>query len=71
MAKKPSKEYADFDTLMGKLLKVSKAELDAQVKAHQERQAANPRKAGRQRKAVTAPSADAPAADAQSAGLAD
>jgi hypothetical protein len=69
---KPSKEYTAFNALMGDLLKVSKAALDAQVKAHQQRQAVNPRKAGRQRKAVTEPSAaDAHGADAQSAGSAD
>jgi len=71
MAKRPSKEYADFDHLMGDLLQVSKADVDTQVKAHQARQAANPRKAGRQRKGVTAASADGLVADAPRAGSAD
>lgn len=64
-----SKEYTAFDTLMGKLLSVPKAELDAKVKAHKERAALNPRKRGpkpgSKRKArVTEPSDAALGADA-------
>jgi hypothetical protein len=38
MAKEPSEEYRAFDATMGELLKVSKANVDDQVEAHQERQ---------------------------------
>jgi hypothetical protein len=48
--------------MMGKLLSVPKAELDARVSAHKERAALNPRKRGPKPKVKT--SADAPDADA-------
>jgi hypothetical protein len=43
---RPPKEYSTFDRMMGKLLTVSKADLDACVGAHKERAALNPRKRG-------------------------
>lgn len=43
---RPSKEYARFDRMVGQLLTVPKAELDARVQAHKERAALNPRKRG-------------------------
>ena len=46
MGQKPSEEYTAFDALVGDLLKVSKPELDAKVKAHKERAALNPSKRG-------------------------
>jgi hypothetical protein len=39
-------EYQKFDRLMGKLLTVSKDDLDRRVEAHKERAALNPRKRG-------------------------
>jgi hypothetical protein len=41
-----SEEYIAFDRTMRQLLTVSKAELDARVRAHKERAALNPRKRG-------------------------
>lgn len=49
-----TKEYRAFDRLMSQLLTVSKADLDARVKAHKERSAANPRKRGPKPKATAA-----------------
>jgi hypothetical protein len=43
---KPSAEYTAFDATMRQLLTVSKAELDARVRAHKERAALNPNKRG-------------------------
>lgn len=43
---KGSKEYTAFDRMIGELLSVPKAELDARVKAHKERAALNPNKRG-------------------------
>ena len=57
MPKRP-KAYVEFDRLMGQLLTVPKAELDARVQAHKEQAAQNPRKRGPKPK-VTQPSADA------------
>lgn len=64
-----NQEFTAFDALMGNLLKVPKAELDAKVKAHKERAALNPHKRGpkpgAKRKArVTEPSDGAHGADA-------
>jgi hypothetical protein len=64
-----SPEFTAFDSLVGDLLKVPKAELDAKVKAHKEQAALNPRKrgpkVGSKRKArVTEPSDGAHVADA-------
>jgi hypothetical protein len=64
MAKaRPSKEYAAFDRAMRQVLSVSKAELDARVKAHKERAALNPNKRGPKPR-VKAASSDAHDADA-------
>lgn len=41
-----SKEYAEFDRLMGQLLTVPKSDLDARVREHKERAALNPNKRG-------------------------
>lgn len=43
---KGSKEYTAFDAAMRRILTVSKAELDARMKAHKERAALNPNKRG-------------------------
>ena len=59
MAKDPSEEYVAFDKLMGKLLKVSKADLDAKIAAHKAHRAEHPRKAGRKKARVTGASSSA------------
>lgn len=56
--KKPSAEYDAFDRMIGDLLSVPKAELDARVKAHKERAALNPNKRGPKPK-IKVSSADA------------
>jgi hypothetical protein len=43
---KVSKEYAAFERLTDQLLPVSKAELDARVRAHKLRAALNPKRRG-------------------------
>ena len=46
MAKRPSKEYAAFDCLMGKLLTVPKSAIHERHAEHKKRVALNPRKRG-------------------------
>ena len=48
-----SKEYRAFDAVMGDLLSVSKADLDARMQAHKELAALNPRKRGPKPKVKT------------------
>jgi hypothetical protein len=54
---KPSKEFQEFDSLMGKLLTVPKSTIDERVAAHKRKAALNPRKRGPKPK-VKPPSGD-------------
>ena len=46
MAKRPSKEYAEFQKLTDRLLAVPRAELQKRLDAHKEQSALNPKKRG-------------------------
>lgn len=64
MARKPSEEYTAFDGLIGDLLRVSKADLDAKVKAYKERAALAPNKRGPKPKVKPSASASGASHDA-------
>jgi hypothetical protein len=49
---RPSKEFAAFDLLMGKLLTVDKDTVQRRIEAHKAESALNPRKRGPKPKAV-------------------
>ena len=57
---RPSKEFQNFDALMGKLLTVPKSTIHERHAAHKKRAALNPRKRGPKPKATppSDPSAD-------------
>lgn len=63
---RPSKEYSAFDRMIGELLSIQTAELDARLKANKERAALNPNKRGPKLKVKT--SSDAARASGEDVG---